>query len=86
MVIKPVLNNVCWSVSFSFERILFEDIIFVAATAAAEDAVVSTPGRIPSSNVTDFLCSNPCLVIELASEAETVAPKIRMIYSFCRSI
>jgi hypothetical protein len=54
-------------------RILCEDIIFVAATAAAEVAVVSTPGLIPSSNVTDFFAS-----IELfpVSEVEANIPRI----------
>jgi hypothetical protein len=54
-------------------RILCEDIIFVAATAAAEFVVVSTPGLTPSSNVTDFFVS-----IELApvSVVEVDAPKI----------
>ena len=56
--------------------------IFVAATVAAAaavaEAVVSTPGLTPSSNVTDFLCSDPCLVAEVApvSESETDAPRI----------
>ncbi len=69
-------------------RILCEDIILVAATAAADDAVVSTPGLTPSSNVTDFFASNPGLGIELApvSEVATDAPRIRIIELFDRSI
>ncbi len=82
------MNNDTWSISVSFRRILFEDIILVAATAAAEVAVVSTPGLTPSSNVTDFLWSVPCLPWEFVnvSEVATDVPKIRMIYSLNRSI
>lgn len=61
--------------------------ILVAASAAAADAVVSTPGLTPSSNVTDFFCSSPGLLVELVpiDDDNVDEPKIRIIYSQVRS-
>jgi len=78
-------------VSISLLRILCDDMILVAATAAAVDAVVSTPCLTPSSNVTDFLLSNPCLPVEVVSvvkeeEREEPEKNKRIIYSFNRYI
>ncbi len=64
------MNNDAWSVSISFVRVLCDDMILVAAIATAAVALASTPGLTPSSNVTDFLCSDPCLPIELIPVAE----------------
>jgi hypothetical protein len=44
--------------------------ILVAAIATAAVAFASTPGLTPSSNVTDFLCSDACLPTELIPVAE----------------
>jgi hypothetical protein len=57
--------------------------ILVAATVAAADAFASTPGLTPSSNVTDFLCSDPCLPIEVdpVAAAKVDVPKIGIISS-----
>lgn len=62
-------------------RILCEDIILVAAAAAADGGVDSAPGLTPSSNVTDFLCSAPCLIEEFSpdgSEDKTAGPRIKL--------
>ena len=54
--------------------------VAIVAAAAAVDVGTWSPGLIPSSNVTDFLCSEPCLPTELtpagAAAAERDAPEI----------
>ena len=52
--------------------------IFVAAaaTAAAAEAGLSTPGLTPSSNVTDFFCSIPVRLVEFELLVEFVSDAV----------